>query len=116
MGWSQVSFLPQTNLPLTLPLRNRRFIRTGLVPLRRTSALDQCHALVKRDPARQTLATKAAISADDQLLLGDVFQRLADQRRNVLRRLNYRVAMVDNADADLLVGSDVLEQMQVLPI
>jgi hypothetical protein len=34
----------------------------------------------------------------------------------MLRRLNHRVAMVDNADADLLVGPDVLKQMQVLPV
>src|SRR5205807_6557413 len=71
--------------------------------------LDQCHTLVKRDAPRQPLAAKAAIGADDELILGDVFQRLADQRRNVLRRFNHRVAMVDHPDADLLVGLDMLE-------
>src|ERR1043166_917308 len=78
--------------------------------------LDQRHALVKRDPPRQTLAAEAAVGADDELLLRDVFQRLADQRRNVLRGLDHRVAVVDDADGDLLVGLDVLEQPEILPI
>ena len=62
-------------------------------------ALDQRHALVEGDAPRQALAAEAAIGADDELLLGDVFQRLADQRRHVLGRLDHRVAMVDHADA-----------------
>ena len=75
-----------------------------------------CHAFVKRDPPRQTLAAKAAIGADDEPLLGDMFQRLADQRRNVFGGFNHRVAMINHADANLLVGLDVLEQMQILPV
>jgi len=32
----------------------------------------------------------------------------------MLRRFNDRVAMADHADGDLLVGLDVLEEMQIL--
>src|ERR1700686_2641270 len=73
------------------------------------------HAFVERDTPGQPLAAEAAIGRDDELLLRDIFQRLADQRRDVVGRFDHRVAMVDDADADLLVGPDVLEQMQVLP-
>src|ERR1700736_3647149 len=90
--------------------------RQAELPADDIGPLDQRHALVKRDPPRQALAAEAAIGADHELLLRDIFQRLADQRRDVLRRLDHRVAVVDYADADLLVGLDVFEQMQVLPV
>jgi hypothetical protein len=41
---------------------------------------------------------------------------LRDQRRHMLGRFHHRVAMVDDADGDLLVGLDVLEERQVLPV
>ena len=107
--------LPSGKPKLRIRRPHPRFLQTEF-PANQIGALDQRHALVKRDPAGQSLAAKAAIGADHQLLLGDVFQRLPYQRRNVLRRLNHRVAVVDNADADLLVGPDVLEQMQILSV
>src|SRR5262245_37361154 len=79
-------------------------------------ALHERNAFVEGDAPRQALAAEAAIGADHELLLGNVLQRLAYQRRDVLRRLHHRVAVVDDPDADLLVGLDVLEEMQVLPI
>src|SRR5262245_39872480 len=91
-------------------------LRQAQLPAYDVGALDQGHALVERDPPRQALATKAAIGPDDELLLGNIFQGLADQRRHVLRRFDHGIAVVDHADADLLVGLDVLEQMQVLPV
>src|SRR6188474_1528731 len=74
-------------------------------------ALDQRHALVERNPPRQALAAEAAIGADPEVVPWDGFPRLGGQRSGVLRLLHPPVAMVDHADADLLVGLDVLEQM-----
>src|ERR1700736_6249012 len=107
------SLLREPQLRIGRP--NARF-RQAELPADDIGPFDQRHAFVKRDPPRQALAAKAAIGTDHELLLRDIFQRLADQRRDVLRRLDHGVAVVDHADADLLVGLDVFEQMQILPI
>src|SRR6185369_7709305 len=57
-------------------------------------ALDQRHALVERDAPRQALAAEAAIGRDDEAFLRDVFERLADQRRDLLGRLDHGVAVI----------------------
>src|SRR6516162_6990383 len=54
------------------------------------SALDQRHAFVIGDAAREAFAAKAAIGGDHQLLLRDVFECLADQRGDMLGRLDRR--------------------------
>src|ERR1044072_351388 len=74
--------------PRALPAREPQFrigrahARLGQAKLAAhdIGALDQRHAFVERDAPRQPLAPEAAIGADDQLLLRDVFECLADQR------------------------------------
>ena len=75
--------------------------------------LDQCHTLVKCDAPRQPLAAKAAIGGDHQPLGRDVFERLADQRGDMLCRLDGGDAVIDDADADLLIGLVLGEERQV---
>ena len=79
-------------------------------------AFDQRDAFVIGDAARQALAAKAAIGGDDQPLGRDVFERLADQPGDMLGRLDDRIAVVDDADADLLVGLVLGEERQVLAV
>ena len=96
--------------------RSHTRFRQAQLPAHNIRAFDEGHAFVKRDPPRKALATKTAIGADDELLLGDIFQRPADQRGDVFGRFNHCVAMVDHADGDLLVGFDVLEELQILSV
>src|SRR5262249_42392654 len=76
-------------------------------------ALDQRDALVVRDAPAQPLAPEAAVGRDHQPLGRDVLERLLDQARHVLGRLDDRIAMVHHADADLLVGPVLPEQMEI---
>src|SRR5947209_3610172 len=79
-------------------------------------AFDEGHAFVIGDAAAEALAAEAAIGGDDEALGRDVFERLADQAGDVIGRLDDSVAMVDNADADLLVGLVLGEEWQVLAV
>src|SRR5205823_648098 len=73
-------------------------------------------AFVIGDAAAEALASEAAIGGDDELLGWDVFERLADQAGDMLGRLDDGVAVVDDADADLLVGLVFAEERQVLAV
>ena len=67
-------------------------------------ALHERHAFVEGDAARQTLATETAIGRDDKSLLRNVFKGLTDQVGDFLGRLDDRVGMADDTDADLFVA------------
>ena len=53
--------------------------------------------------AAHALAAHAAVGRDDQPFRRNVLQRLADQRRDLVRPLDLQRVMVDHADDDLLV-------------
>jgi hypothetical protein len=61
-------------------------------------------------------AAKAAIGGDDEPLRRDIFERLPDQPGDMLGRFDDRVAMIDDADADLFVGLEFGEERQVLAV
>jgi len=83
------------------------------LPAHDVGAFDQRHAFVVSDSTAQTLASKPTIGGDHQLLLRDVFERLSDQRGDMLGRLDGGDAVVDDADADLFVGLVFGEERQV---
>jgi hypothetical protein len=65
---------------------------------------DQRDAFVIGDAAAETLAAEAAIGGDDEPLGRDVFECLANKAGDMFGRLDDGVAVVDDTDADLLVG------------
>jgi len=54
-------------------------------------------------PPTHALAAHTAVGGDDQPLGRNIFQRLADQVRNLIRALDLQRVMIDHADDDLLV-------------
>jgi ABC-type phosphonate transport system ATPase subunit len=64
-------------------------------------------------PAAHALAPHAAIRRDDQPLGRNIFERLADQIRHLIRPLNLQCVMVDNADHDLSVRDDLADRLEV---
>jgi hypothetical protein len=65
------------------------------------------------DAAAQTFAAEAAIGGDHQTLGRDLFERPVDQPGDVLGRLDDGVAVIDDADADLLIGPVLGEERQI---
>ena len=64
-------------------------------------------------PPPHAFAAHAAIGRDDQPLGRNVLQRLADQRRDLVRALDLQGVMVDDADHDLLVRDDLADRLQI---
>ena len=79
-------------------------------------AFDERDAFVIGDAAGETFAAKAAIGGNDEAFGRDVFERLSDQTGDMLGRFDDRVAVVDDADADLLVGLVFRQERQVLAL
>ena len=79
-------------------------------------AFDEGHTFVIGDTAGEALAAKAAIGGDHQLLLRDVFERLPDQRGDMLGRLDGGDTVVDDTDADLLVGLEFAKERQIFAV
>ena len=76
-------------------------------------ALHHRHHLVVGMAAAHALAAHAAVGRDDQPLGRDVFQRLADERRDLVRPLDLQRVMVDHADDDLLVLDHLADRFEV---
>ena len=64
----------------------------------------------------QAFAAKAAIGRDDEPFARNILQRLTDQTGDMFGRLDDGVAVVDDADADLLVGLIFGKQRQILAV
>ena len=76
-------------------------------------ALHHRHHLVGGVAAAHALAAHAAVGRDDQPLGRNVFERLADQRRDLVRPLDLQGVVVDHADDDLLVLDHLADRLEV---
>ncbi len=59
------------------------------------------------------LAAHAAIGRDHQPLGSNIFQRLADQGRNLIRPLDLKRVMIDHADDNLLVRDHFADCLEI---
>src|SRR4051812_5587204 len=79
-------------------------------------SFDDRDAFVIGNPAAESLTPETAIGGDHQPLRGNELERTADQPSDVLRWFHHGIAVVDYADADLLVGLVLAEKVQVLAV
>src|SRR5215831_20212411 len=69
--------------------------------------------LVGGVPAAHSFAAHAAIGGDHQPFRRSIFQRLADQRGDLIGPLDLQCVMVDDADDDLLVLDGLADRLEV---
>src|SRR5215471_10612198 len=79
-------------------------------------AFDKRDALVIRDPPAQPLTAEAAVGSNHESLGWDILERLANQRSDMLRWLDHRVAVVHYTNPNLLIRGVPGEKRQIPPI
>ena len=69
--------------------------------------------LVGGMPPAHAFAAHPAIGRDDQAFGRNIFQRLADQGRDLVWTLNLQCVMINHADDDLLVLDHFADRVQI---
>src|SRR5207248_8430275 len=69
--------------------------------------------LIARMPASHALAPHAAVGRNDQPLGGNVLERLANERSDLVRSLNLQRVMVDHANHHLLVLAHFSDGLEI---
>src|SRR5688572_20855414 len=74
---------------------------------------DDRHHLEERDAAAHALAAESAVTRQNQSFGRNVLECAPDQIGDLLGPLDLQVAVIDDADGDLLVGDLATDQLEI---
>src|SRR5205814_1725352 len=69
--------------------------------------------LIEGDSPRHAFPAESAVARDDEALHRNELERLADGGGHLIRRLDLEVAMVDDANCDLLAGDRLPDRFKI---